>query len=191
METGDKCKVTNFIIHLNIQHEQISAKPSSLIKQSILCLLRTQIFQILPENKVQRVIFPSRNSTRLCIAIEAKLMTYWVPDCVIPVYVILSLSERAVTKFTCWDMLCALWFLSIETKKLIREMFYFQAFPDIEPTCNLLLQHAYHLRFHCLPTTSCMTLEFIFLMHFLPQTLISTTLFLMFVQGHLQWNFWY
>lgn len=77
METRDKCKVTNFIINLNIQHEQVSNKSSSLIKQSILSLLRTLIFQILSEKKVKKVIFPSRTSVPLYIAIAKNVMTYW------------------------------------------------------------------------------------------------------------------
>lgn len=187
METRDKCKVTNFIINLNIQHEQLSNKSSSLIKQSILSLLRTLIFQILSEKKVKKVIFSSRTSIPSYIAIAKKVMTYWASrlchSCVHNSES-LWLSQNLLVGMCCLSFLC-------KPRNWYGNCFISRPSPDMELTCYLLLQHTNHLCFHFLPTTSCMSLEFIFIMNFLPQTLISTTLFLMFVQGHLQWNFWY
>ena len=111
METRDKCKVTNFIINLNIQHEQLSNKSSSLIKQSILSLLRTLIFQILSEKKVQKVIFPSRTSTPLYIAIVKKVMTYWASasrlcNSCVHNSVSLWLSQNLPAGMCCLSFLC-------------------------------------------------------------------------------------
>lgn len=113
----------------------------------------------------------------------------WVPDCGIPVYVIesLSLSQNLPVGMLCLPCTSFLW----RSTNWYRNFFISMSSPDMELTCYLLLKHTYHLCFHFLTTTSCVSLDFIFITHFLSQTLNFTTVFLMFVQGHLQWNFWY
>lgn len=143
METGDKCEITHFIFHLNIQYEEPSAKSSSLIKQSILCLCRAFIFQILPEKKVQKVIFPSRTSIPLYIVIEKKMTDYWVTDYVIPVYIILRLwlLQNLPLGIYCLHCSSFLW----KPRNWYRNCFISRSSPDMDLTCCLLLQHTYHL----------------------------------------------
>lgn len=81
METGDKCKVTNFIGHLNIHHEQLSAKSSILIKQSILYLLRTLIFSDPAREVSLKSHIPIKDFHAFTHSIEKKVVTYCVPGC--------------------------------------------------------------------------------------------------------------
>lgn len=134
---------------------------------------------------------PSSTSIPLSAAIEKDVMTCWVPDCAIPVYIILSLTDKKLIVCNKAVRICGLVCNSFiwKPRNWYENCLSSRSSPDVELTCYLLLQHIYiyvFISFHL-----GMSLKFIFIMHFLPQTLIPATLVLMFVQGYLQGNFLY
>lgn len=95
--------------------------------------------------------------------------TFWNPNCVIAVHVTDSVT---VEQFVCCIVLLNLEFPSVETKRLVWKMLYFEIF-SLELTCYLFLQSTYHLCFHFQP----LHMESIYIVHFLPETLLSTPTF--------------
>lgn len=124
MKTGNKCKVTNSSLNHTAWAAICQIKQPDEI--SAVCLLRTLIFQILPEKKVQKVIFFSRSSITLCKAIE-KVMTCWDPYCVIAMHITMSLSY--CSKIYLLKYASNLEFPSVETNKLLWEILYFEVLP--------------------------------------------------------------
>lgn len=121
---------------------------SSPLPNPAVCLCRTFIFQIFPEKKVQKVIFPSRTSIPLYIGIETVMGYRLCYSCVYNSETLWLLQNLPLGMY-CLHCNSFLW----KPRNWYRNCFISRSFPDMELTCYLLLQHTHHLYFHFLPTT--------------------------------------